>query len=72
VLDLLVQSRRNKAAAARLTRKLPEKHGFAPEVMIAEKLRSYGPARAELGGRHEQGQRQNNGAENSHRPVRRR
>jgi transposase-like protein len=74
VLDLLVQSRRNKAAAVRLMRKLLKKYGFAPEVMVTDKLRSYGAARAELGlsVRHEQGQRKNNRAENSHLPVRRR
>ena len=92
VLDLLVQSRRNKAAAvssplatptcfagrgpwrAALMRKLFKKQGFAPEVMITDKLRSYGAARTELGlsVRHEQGQHQNNRAENSHQPVRRR
>lgn len=74
VLDLLVQSRRNKVAAVRLMRKLFKKQGFAPEVMITDKLRSYGAARTELGlsVRHEQGQRQNNRAENSHQPVRRR
>lgn len=74
VLDLLVQSRRNKAAAVRLMRKLLKKQGFAPEVMVTDKLRSYGAARAQLGlsARHQQDQRQNNRAENSHQPVRRR
>lgn len=74
VLDLLLQSRRNKTAAVRLMRKLLKKQGFALEVMATDKLRSYGAARAELGLSvgHEQGQRQNNRAENSHQPVRRR
>ncbi|MCZ8104438.1 MAG: DDE-type integrase/transposase/recombinase, partial [Burkholderiales bacterium] len=42
--------------------------------LVTDKLRSYGAARRELGlsARHEQGLRQNNRAENSHQPVRRR
>ncbi|GLS18551.1 hypothetical protein GCM10007874_15680 [Labrys miyagiensis] len=74
VLDLLVQSRRNSAAAIRLMRKLLRKQGFRPEGIIADQLRSYGAAVRELGlsVRHKQGQRQNNRAGNSHRPTRRR
>jgi putative transposase len=74
VLDLLVQSRRDKKAAVRLMRKLLRKQGFAPSVWVTDKLRSYRAARRGLGlsARHEQGLRQNNRAENSHQPVRRR
>jgi putative transposase len=74
VLDILVQSRRDKAAALRLMRKLLKKQGYAPRVLVTDKLRSYGSARRELGlaARHEQGLRKNNRAENSHQPVRRR
>jgi transposase-like protein len=74
VLDLLVQSRRNTVAAVRLMRKLLRKQGFAPEVIVTDQLRSYGAAIGELGlsARHEQGLRQNNRAENSHQPTRRR
>ena len=74
VLDLLVQSKRNTAAAIRLMRKLLRKQGFAPEEMVTDKLRSYGAAIRQLGlsARHEQGQRRNNRAENSHQPTRRR
>ena len=74
VLDLLVQRRRNKAAAIKLMRKLLKKQGFAPEVLVTDKLRSYRAAKSELGlsARHEQGLRRNNRAENSHQPVRRR
>ena len=45
-----------------------------PEVLVTDKLRSYGAAKSELGlsARHEQGLRRNNRAENSHQPVRRR
>jgi putative transposase len=74
VLDLLVQPERDKAAALRLMRKLLKKQGYAPRVLVTDKLRSYGCARRELGlaARHEQGLRKNNRAENSHQPVRRR
>jgi putative transposase len=74
VLDLLVQSKRDKKAALRLMRELRRKQGFAPKAWVTDKLRSYGAARRDLGlsGRHEQGLRQNNRAENSHQPVRRR
>ena len=73
VLDLLVQRRRDKAAAVKLRCKLLKKQGFAPDVLVADKLRSYGAAKAELGlsARHEQGLRKNNRAENSHQPTRR-
>src|SRR6516162_7569469 len=74
VLDLLVQRRRDKAAAMKLMRKLLKKQGFAPDMLVTDKLRSYGAAKAELGlsARHEQGLRANNRAENSHQPIRRR
>ena len=72
VLDMLVQKRRDKAAALKLMRKLLRKQGYAPEVMVTDKLRSYGAAKTEiwLAARHELGLRQNNRAENSHQPVR--
>ena len=73
VLDLLVQRRRDKAAAVRLMRKLLKKQGFAPEVLVTDKLRSYAAAKSEFGpARHDQGLRKNNRAENSHQPTRRR
>ena len=74
VLDILVQRRRDTKAALRLMRKLLRKQGFAPTVMVTDRLGSYGVARRALGldGRHEQGLRANNRAENSHQPVRRR
>jgi transposase-like protein len=73
VLDLLVQARRNTTAAVRLMRKLLRKQGFAPQTIVTDKLRSYGAAIRQLGlsARHEQGQRRNNRAENSHQPTRR-
>jgi hypothetical protein len=74
VLDLLVQRRRDKTAAVKLMRKLLKKQGFAPAVLVTDKLRSYGAARSEIGlsAPHEQGLRENNRAENSHQPTRRR
>src|SRR5947209_8768379 len=74
VLDLLVQPRRDKAAAVKLMRKLLKKQGFAPDVLVTDKLRSYGAAKSEIGlsARYEQGLRMNNRAENSHQPTRRR
>jgi transposase-like protein len=73
VLDLLVQPKRDTASALRLMRKLL-RQGYAPDVLVTDKLGSYGAARRELGlsARHEQGLRKNNRAENSHQPVRRR
>ena len=74
VLDILVQRRRDQAAASKLMRKLLKKQGLAPSEITSDKLRSYGAAFAELGltARHEQGLRKNNRAEVSHQPVRRR
>ena len=74
VLDILVQSKRDKAAALRLLRKLLTKQGYAPRVLVTDKLRSYASARRQLGlaAFHEQGLRANNRAENSHQVVRRR
>ncbi len=70
----LVQKSRNKAAALKLMRKLLKKQGVAPSVIVTDKLRSYGAAKAEIGlsASHEQGLRKNNRAENSYQPVRRR
>ena len=40
VLDVLVQRRRDKAAALNLLRKLLKRQGFAPTVIVTDKLRS--------------------------------
>jgi putative transposase len=74
VLDVLVQPRRDKTAALKLLRNLLKRQGFAPAVIVTDKLRSYGAALGEIGfsGHHEEGLRANNRAENSHQPVRRR
>ncbi len=74
VLDVLVQSRRDKHAALKPMRKLLKKYGFVPDRSIADDPRSYGAAARDLGieNRHERGRWKNNRAENSHQPTRRR
>ena len=74
VLDILVQSRRNKKAALKLLRKLLKKQGFVPDTIVTDKLPSYGAALKDLGlsRHHDFGGRKNNRAENSHLPVRQR
>jgi transposase-like protein len=74
VLDVLVQTRRNKRAALKLMRKLLKKYGFVPDKLVTDDLRSYGAAANDLGiaKRRERGRWRNNRAENSHQPTRRR
>ena len=75
VMDLLVQRRRNKHAALKLLRRLLKNQGVHPETITTDKLASYRAALRELGllDRHrDEGRRQNNRAENSHLPIRRR
>ncbi len=72
VLDILVQSRRDKKAAKRFFRKLLKGLQYVPRVIITDKLKSYGAAKAEImpGVEHRQHKRLNNRAENSHQPTR--
>jgi transposase-like protein len=74
VLDVLVQSKRNKHAALKLMRKLLRRYGFAPTTFVTDNLRSYGAAARHLGmeRRHRTGRWRNNRAKNSHQPTRRR
>jgi len=74
VLDVLVQAKRDKQAALKLMRKLLKKHGFVPDLLITDDLRSYGAAARDLGieKHHQRGRWRNNRAENSHQPTRRR
>lgn len=67
-----MQSRRNKAAAKTFFRKLLKRQGFAPRVLITDKLKSYGAAKREIlkGVEHRQHKELNNRAENSHQPTR--
>src|SRR5215470_4494489 len=68
VLDILVQSRRNKKAAKKFFRKLLKRLRYVPRVIITDKLRSYSSARVDVmpGVEHLQNKYQNNRAENSH------
>jgi putative transposase len=74
VLDILVQSRRNKKAAKKFFRKLLKGLQYVPRVVITDKLRSYGAAKREIlpGVEHRQSRYLNNRCENSHRPTRQR
>ena len=74
VLDVLVQSRRDKDAAKRLLRKLLKRQCRTPRVMITDKLASYGAAKREVmpSVEHRKHKGLNNRAENSHQPTRRR
>jgi len=49
VLDVLVQRRRDTRAAQRLMKRLLKSAIIPPRVMITDKLRSYGAARAKIG-----------------------
>ena len=74
VLDILVQSRRNKQAAKKFFRKLLKGLTYVPRVIITDKLKSYGAAKREIlpGVEHRQSRYLNNRCENSHRPTRQR
>jgi len=74
VLDILVQSCRNKAAAKKFFRKLLKGCQYVPRVLITDKLASYAAAKQEIlrGVEHRQHKRLNNRAENSHQPTRQR
>jgi putative transposase len=72
VLDILVQSRRDKKAAEKFFRKLLKGLQYVPRVIITDKLRSYNAAKAQVlpGVEHIQQKYLNNRAENSHQPTR--
>jgi putative transposase len=74
ILDVLVQSKRNRRAALRLMRKLLKKQGTAPVTLVTDRLGAYPTAVRQLGlsSEHVQGKRKNNRAESSHVPIRRR
>jgi putative transposase len=48
VLDILIQSRRDKKAAKKFFRKLLKGLRCVPRVLITDKLRSYSAAKAEV------------------------
>ena len=74
VLDILVQSRRNRRAAERFFRKLLKSQGREPRRLITDKLRSYSAALRTLMPSvvHCTDQYANNRAEVSHQPTRQR
>ena len=71
VIDILVQSRRNKKAALRFFRKMLKYEGV-PRKIVTDKLRSYGAARKEIMPSviHCQDQYANNRAKGSHQHTR--
>ncbi|MEY8120711.1 IS6 family transposase [Falsihalocynthiibacter sp. BN13B15] len=73
VLETYVTKRRDRKTALKFLRKTMNRHGKA-EVLVADKLRSYGAAMKIIGnaGKQETGRWKNNRAENSHLPFRRR
>jgi putative transposase len=73
VLESFVTKARDKKAALKFLKKAMRKHG-RPEVIVTDRLRSYGTAVRELGAafRQDTGRWLNNRAENSHLPFRRR
>jgi putative transposase len=74
VLDILVQNRRDTAAARRFFRKLLKKTCSVPRVVVTDKLRSYGAAHRKImpSVEHRAHKGLNNRAENSHQPTRQR
>src|SRR5215211_4154644 len=74
VLDILVQSHRNKQAAKKFFRKLLKGLTYIPRVIITDKLKSYAAAKREMlpGVEHRQHRYLNNRAEKSHQPTRQR
>ncbi len=74
VIDILVQSRRNRRAAIRFFRKLLKGQGCVPRRLITDKLRSYSAARHTVMPSvvHCTDRYANNRAEVSHQPTRQR
>ncbi len=74
VIDILVQSRRNRHAARRFFRKLLKGQGREPRRLVTDKLRSYSAARRITMPSvvHDTSQYANNRAEVSHQPTRQR
>jgi putative transposase len=73
VLEAVVTSKRDKAAALKFLKRIMKKYG-RPRNVVTDRLCSYTAAMREIGNanRHEAGRRLNNRAENSHQPFRRR
>jgi len=73
VLESYVTKTRDKAAALKFLRKAMKRYGN-PQILVTDRLASYGAAMKEIGNidRQEVGRHKNNRAENSHLPFRRR
>lgn len=73
VLESFVTKRRDRKAALKFIRKSMKRYG-QPQVLVTDQLRSYGAAMKQIGNaeKQETGRWQNNRAENSHLPFRRR
>ena len=73
VLESFVTKKRDRKAALRFLKKAMKRYG-RPEVVVADRLRSYRAATKVIGiaARQESGRWLNNRAENSHQPFRRR
>jgi putative transposase len=73
VLESFVTKTRDKKAALKFLKKAMRRHG-SPDLVVTDKLRSYGAALKEIGAAklQETGRWLNNRAENSHLPFRRR
>ena len=73
VLEAYVTKRRDRKAALKFLRKTMKRYG-QPEIIVTDKLRSYGAAMKVIGNadRQETGRWLNNRVENSHQPFRRR
>ncbi len=74
VLDILVQARRDAAAARKFFRKLLKGLQYVPRVVITDKLASYSAAKRMVppSVEHRRHKGLNNRAENSHQPTRER
>ena len=75
VLDMIVQERRDANAAIRFLKKLLGAQSVEPELIVTDAWSAYPPALSAFGleDRHRSGRlRDNNRAENSHLPIRRR
>jgi putative transposase len=72
VLDVLMQQHRDTKAAKRFFRKLLKQQGFAPRVIVADKLKSNEAAKKRMlkSVEHRPHKGLNNRAENSHQPTR--
>jgi putative transposase len=74
VIDILVQSRRNRRAAERFFRKLLKGQGKVPVRLVTDKLKSFGAALRTImpSVNHDTGRYANNRAKVSHQPTRQR